>query len=101
MLYGIDLDNADARVYGYLEPGEIKQLRLESAEAYTVINFFLDSCYDGAPYESYADSYSGDIDILALEFAAEDEVIDITANTDKVFPTGRVKLTWRRQTAQM
>ena len=94
MLYGIDLDNADARVYGYLEPGEIKQLRLESAEAYTVINFFLDSCYDGAPYESYADSYSGDIDILALEFAAEDEVIDITANTDKVFPTGRVKLTW-------
>ena len=94
MLYGIDLDNADARVYGYLEPGEIKQLRLESAEAYTVINFFLDSCYDGAPYESYTDSYSGDIDILALEFAAEDEVIDITANTDKVFPTGRVKLTW-------
>ena len=94
MLYGIDLDNADARVYGYLEPGEIKQLRLESAEAYTVINFFLDSCYDGAPYESYADSYSGSIDILALEFAAEDEVIDITANTDKVFPTGRVKLTW-------
>ncbi len=94
MLYGIDLDNADARVYGYLEPGEIKQLRLESAEAYTVINFFLDSCYDGAPYESYTDSYSGSIDILALEFAAEDEVIDITANTDKVFPTGRVKLTW-------
>ena len=94
MLYGIDLDNADARVYGYLEPGEIKQLRLESAEAYTVINFFLDSCYYGAPYESYADSYSGSIDILALEFAAEDEVIDITANTDKVFPTGRVKLTW-------
>ena len=95
MLYGIDLDNADARVYGYLEPGEIKQLRLESAEAYTVINFFLDSCYDGAPYESYTDSYSGSIDILALEFAAEDEVIDITANTDKVFPTGRVKLTWK------
>ncbi len=94
MLYGIDLDNADARVYGYLEPGEIKQLRLESAEAYTVINFFLDSCYYGAPYESYTDSYSGSIDILALEFAAEDEVIDITANTDKVFPTGRVKLTW-------
>ena len=94
MLYGIDLDNADARVYGYLEPGEIKQLRLESAEAYTVINFFLDSCYDGAPYESYTDSHSGSIDILALEFAAEDEVIDITANTDKVFPTGRVKLTW-------
>ena len=94
MLYGIDLDNADARVYGFLEPGEIKQLRLESAEAYTVINFFLDSCYDGAPYESYTDSYSGSIDILALEFAAEDEVIDITANTDKVFPTGRVKLTW-------
>ena len=94
MLYGIDLDNADARVYGYLEPGEIRQLRLESAEAYTVINFFLDSCYDGAPYESYTDSYSGSIDILALEFAAEDEVIDITANTDKVFPTGRVKLTW-------
>ena len=94
MLYGIDLDNADARVYGYLEPGEIKQLRLESAEAYTVINFFLDSCYDGAPYESYTDSYSGSIDILALEFAAEDEVIDITANTDEVFPTGRVKLTW-------
>lgn len=94
MLYGIDLDNADARVYGYLEPGEIKQLRLESTEAYTVINFFLDSCYYGAPYESYADSYSGSIDILALEFAAEDEVIDITANTDKVFPTGRVKLTW-------
>ena len=94
MLYGIDLDNVDARVYGYLEPGEIRQLRLESAEAYTVINFFIDSCYDGAPYESYKDSYSGDIDILALEFAAEDEVIDITANTDKVFPTGRVKLTW-------
>lgn len=95
MLYGIDLDNADARVYGYLEPGEIRQLRLESAEAYTVINFFIDSCYYGAPYESYKDSYSGDIDILALEFAAEDEVIDITANTDKVFPTGRVKLTWK------
>lgn len=95
MLYGIDLDNADARVYGYLEPGEIRQLRLESAEAYTVINFFIDSCYDGAPYESYTDSYSGSIDILALEFAAEDEVIDITANTDKVFPTGRVKLTWK------
>lgn len=94
MLYGIDLDNADARVYGYLEPGEIKQLRLESTEAYTVINFFIDSCYYGAPYESYTDSYSGSIDILALEFAAEDEVIDITANTDKVFPTGRVKLTW-------
>ena len=95
MLYGIDLDNVDARVYGYLEPGEIRQLRLESAEAYTVINFFIDSCYYGAPYESYKDSYSGDIDILALEFAAEDEVIDITANTAKVFPTGRVKLTWK------
>ncbi|PWM51036.1 MAG: hypothetical protein DBX60_07855 [Bacillota bacterium] len=95
MLYGIDLDNVDARVYGYLEPGEIRQLRLESAEAYTVINFFIDSCYDGTPYESYKDSYSGDIDILALEFAAEDEVIDITANTAKVFPTGRVKLTWK------
>ncbi len=95
MLYGIDLDNVDARVYGYLEPGEIRQLRLESAEAYTVINFFIDSCYYGAPYESYKDSYSGSIDILALEFAAEDEVIDITANTAKVFPTGRVKLTWK------
>ena len=71
VLYGINLDDPDARVYGYLEPGETKEVKVQSTNAYTVIDCFLDSCYYGDPYAPAKDSYSGNVDILSVAFADE------------------------------
>lgn len=72
VLYGINLDDPNARVYGYLEAGETKEVKVQSVNAYTVIDCFLDSCYFGDPYVAEKDSYSGNVDILSVEFTTEE-----------------------------
>ncbi len=66
-LYGIDLSAEATRQYGWLEAGETKTVTLTNTQAYTVINFFLDCCYQG-DYTTDKETLSGDIDIVSLEF---------------------------------
>lgn len=66
-LYGIDLADEPNRQYGWLEAGETKTVTLTNTASYTVINFFLDCCYQG-DYTTDQTALSGNIDIVSLEF---------------------------------
>lgn len=69
-LYGIELGSDVSRQYGWLEAEETKTITLTNSEAYTVINFFLDCCYDDN-YTTDKQTLSGNVDIVSLEFVGE------------------------------
>ena len=71
ILYGIDLSDEANRQYGYLAPGETKELKLQNAAAYDAINFFIDTCYPGYDASVTEGTFSGDLDIVSLEFSDE------------------------------
>lgn len=76
VLYGIDWNDEPARKYGFIEPGDTIEVKVQNAAKTGTINFFLDSCYDAKDpnRQPTKDSYSGDIDILGVTFT--DEAID-------------------------
>ena len=76
VLYGIDWNDEPARKYGYIEPGDTIEVKVQNAAKTGAINIFIDSCYDAKDpnRQPTKDSYSGDIDILGVTFT--DEAID-------------------------
>lgn len=76
VLYGIDWNDEPARKYGFIEPGDTIEVKVQNAAKTGAINIFIDSCYDADDpnRQPTKDSYSGDIDILGVTFT--DEAID-------------------------
>lgn len=70
VLYGIDWNDANARKYGYIEPGATAEIKLQNAAMTGPVNLFLDSCYPGYD-SSVTDLHSGDVDIVSMEFTNE------------------------------
>ena len=73
--YGAELGTEDTRKYGWIEPGATVEVKLTNAVKYTVINLFLDCCYQG-DYTTDKTALSGDVDILSLTFSGEFETSD-------------------------
>ncbi len=70
VLYGIDWNDANARKYGYIEPGATAEIKLQNKAMTGPVNLFLDSCYPGYD-SSVTDLHSGDVDIVSMEFTNE------------------------------
>ena len=75
VLYGAELGTDDTRKYGWIEPGATVEVKLTNAVKYTVINLFLDCCYQG-DYTTDKTALSGDVDILSVTFSGEFEASD-------------------------
>ena len=84
VLYGIDWNDEPARKYGFIEPGDTIEVKVQNAAKTGAINIFIDSCYDAKDpnRQPTKDSYSGDIDILGVTFT--DEAIDTPDPDDPV-----------------
>lgn len=70
VLYGADLGPEETRKYGWIEPGQTVTVELNNENVYTVINLFLDCCYQG-DYTTDKDTLSGNVDIVSVEFSGE------------------------------
>lgn len=90
VLYGIELGAESSRQYGWLEAEETKTITLTNSEAYTVINFFLDCCYDDN-YTTDKQTLSGDVDIVSLEFVGGSPATECTP----------IELTWSTKAANL
>ena len=75
VLYGADLGPEETRKYGWIEPGQTVTVELNNENVYTVINLFLDCCYQG-DYTTDKTALSGDVDILSVTFSGEFEASD-------------------------
>lgn len=75
VLYGAELGTDDTRKYGWIEPGATVEVKLTNAVKYTVINLFLDCCYQG-DYTTDKTALSGDVDILSVTFSGEFEAAE-------------------------
>lgn len=67
VLYGAELGAEETRKYGWIEPGQTVTVELNNENVYTVINLFLDCCYQG-DYTTDKVTLSGNVDIVSLEF---------------------------------
>ena len=67
VLYGAELGAEETRKYGWIEPGQTVTVELNNENVYTVINLFLDCCYQGN-YTTDKVTLSGNVDIVSLEF---------------------------------
>ena len=70
VLYGAELGAEETRKYGWIEPGQTVTVELNNENVYTVINLFLDCCYQG-DYTTDKDTLSGNVDIVSVEFSGE------------------------------
>ncbi len=70
VLYGAELGAEETRKYGWIEPGQTVTVELNNENVYTVINLFLDCCYQGE-YTTDKDTLSGNVDIVSVEFSGE------------------------------
>ena len=75
VLYGAELGAEETRKYGWIEPGQTVTVELNNENVYTVINLFLDCCYQG-DYTTDKTALSGDVDILSVTFSGEFEASD-------------------------
>lgn len=75
VLYGAELGAEETRKYGWIEPGQTVTVELNNENVYTVINLFLDCCYQG-DYTTDKDTLSGNVDIVSVEFSGEFEASD-------------------------
>lgn len=72
VLYGAELGAEETRKYGWIEPGQTVTVELNNENVYTVINLFLDCCYqDQGEYTTDKDTLSGNVDIVSVEFSGE------------------------------
>ena len=72
VLYGADLGPEETRKYGWIEPGQTVTVELSNENSYTVINLFLDCCYqDQGDYTTDKEKLSGNVDIVSVEFSGE------------------------------
>ena len=71
VLYGIDWNDQNARVYGFLEAGETKEVRVENASAAAPSTSLSTACLRRKRSHRLPekDSYSGNVDILSLVYA--------------------------------
>ena len=77
VLYGAELGAEETRKYGWIEPGQTVTVELNNENVYTVINLFLDCCYqDQGDYTTDKTALSGDVDILSVTFSGEFEASD-------------------------
>ena len=70
VLYGAELGAEETRKYGWIEPGQTVTVELNNENVYTVINLFLDCCYQG-DYTTDKVTLSGNVDIVSVEFSGE------------------------------
>ena len=74
VLYGIDWNDQNARVYGFIEPGDTVSVEVSKPNTRSAagpINVFIDSCY-GAGYENDRPGmFSGKVTILSVEYSNE------------------------------
>ena len=70
VLYGAELGAEETRKYGWIEPGQTVTVELNNENVYTVINLFLDCCYQG-DYTTDKETLSGNVDIVSVEFSGE------------------------------
>lgn len=70
VLYGAELGAEETRKYGWIEPGQTVTVELNNENVYTVINLFLDCCYQG-DYTTDKEKLSGNVDIVSVEFSGE------------------------------
>lgn len=75
VLYGAELGAEETRKYGWIETGQTVTVELNNENVYTVINLFLDCCYQG-DYTTDKDTLSGNVDIVSVEFSGEFEASD-------------------------
>lgn len=72
VLYGAELGAEETRKYGWIEPGQTVTVELNNENVYTVINLFLDCCYqDQGDYTTDKVTLSGNVDIVSVEFSGE------------------------------
>ena len=76
VLYGAELGTEDTRKYGWIEPGDTVEVKLTNAVKYTVINLFLDCCYQDDDYTTDKTALSGNVDILSVTFSGEFEAAE-------------------------
>lgn len=70
VLYGAELGAEETRKYGWIEPGQTVTVELNNENVYTVINLFLDCCYQG-DYTTDKVTLSGNVDIVSVEFVED------------------------------
>ena len=75
VLYGAELGAEETRKYGWIEPGQTVTVELNNENVYTVINLFLDCCYQG-DYTTDKETLSGNVDIVSVEFSGEFDTSD-------------------------
>ena len=75
VLYGAELGAVETRKYGWIEPEQTVTVELNNENVYTVINLFLDCCYQG-DYTTDKVTLSGNVDIVSVEFSGEFEASD-------------------------
>ena len=74
VLYGIDWNDQNARVYGFLEAGETVSVEVSKPKTRSAagpINVFIDSCYDAGYKNEKPTSFSGKVTILSVEYSNE------------------------------
>ena len=74
VLYGIDWNDQNARVYGFLEAGETVSVEVRKPNTRSAagpINVFIDSCYDAGYKNEKPTSFSGKVTILSVEYSNE------------------------------
>ena len=93
--YSLDKSGAAvAELFGTIEGGATETLTL-TADSYTTICLFFDCCYDPQTDTDMKDSYSGDLDILSVEFSGGSE----TPETPEEPEVSDLEVTWETDAA--
>ena len=77
VLYGIDWNDQNARVYGFIEPGDTVSVEVSKPNTRSAagpINIFIDSCYDAGYENEKPTSFSGRVTILSVTYSNETTV---------------------------
>ena len=77
VLYGIDWNDQNARVYGFLEAGDTVSVEVSKPKTRSAagpINVFIDSCYDAGYENDRPGMFSGKVTILSVTYSNETTV---------------------------
>ncbi len=67
--FSLDSTKAEAEQFAFLQAKETRSFELTTDKRYSAISLFLDCCYDAG--ENQKEKYSGNVDIVSVEFGNE------------------------------